>query len=49
LPACIDCFDYMSPLLIEACYSVAIENGRDPADLAKSTLDAYHANRHRND
>jgi hypothetical protein len=46
MPTCIDCMDYLTPLLVEACYSVAIETGGDPADLAKRTLDEYHAKRH---
>ncbi len=50
LPGCTTCCEYLTrPMFAEAVYSCSIENGGDPADLARRTIDHYHANRHRED
>ncbi len=50
LPACATCCDYLlAPMFAEAIYSCAIEHGGDPADLARRTINHYHANRHQED
>lgn len=47
VPFCDTCMELLSsPGFMEAVYSVSIEHPGDPADLAKRTLDRYHANRH---
>ncbi len=47
VPDCPDCLEWMTPMFMEAVYSVAIEFSGDPVDLAKRTIEQYHANRHR--
>jgi hypothetical protein len=47
IPNCDTCMDlYTQPGFREAVYSTAIEHPGDPADLARRTLDAWHAARH---
>jgi hypothetical protein len=47
LPGCDKCCDLLfMPGFAEAVYSVSIEHPGDPADLAKRTIDSYHARRH---
>lgn len=47
--ACGGCLEYrfMMPGLMEACYSVAIESGKDGAALMREVLAAYHRRGHR--
>lgn len=48
VPDCDPCLGRLcSPMFMEAVYSVSIEHPGDPAGLAKRTIDAYHANGHR--
>lgn len=50
LPDCTTCCDFLlRPLFVEAVYSCAIENGGDPAGMARRTINHFHANRHRED
>jgi hypothetical protein len=47
IPNCDPCWDLLcTPGFIAAVYSVAIEHPGDPADLARQTIDTYHARRH---
>lgn len=48
LPGCVKCCDMLlSPGFVEAVYSVSIEHSdSSPADLARRTIDNYHAGRH---
>lgn len=46
---CAECaaYRYMTPGLVEACWSVGIERGRDGGALLWEVLEAYHGNGHR--
>ncbi len=47
IPECVQCVDLLfSPGFLEAVHSVAIERPGSPADMARWTIDQYHANRH---
>lgn len=47
VPACATCAELLfNPSFIDAVYSVGIEHPGDPADLAKRTIDRFHAERH---
>jgi hypothetical protein len=47
LPGCDKCCDLLlSPGFAEAVYSVSIEHRGSPADLARRTINGYHADRH---
>lgn len=45
---CCDCLVHMyrQPMLVEACYSVSIENGRDPGYLLLLYMTDYHERGH---